>query len=248
MSATPAKLDFGYSWFWQWGHGLLGVIFALLAHGLAFYGAPGWAIGLAAIAAAWGFVGFVLMQFVFRSHEPLTLPTTDFIKSGTGTMLDLGCGSGRTSIMVGQARPDVKITGLDNFSAKYIRQHGAERLMHNLRLAGVADRFELQEGDMRRLPFADATFDAAVSSYALDHLGKSIPTALAEARRVLRPDGEFLLMVILPNVWTMIAFLSLVWFVFPTQAKWRRFFDAAGLKVQASGKGSAGGWFLLRRA
>jgi ubiquinone/menaquinone biosynthesis C-methylase UbiE len=120
--------------------------------------------------------------------------------------------------------------------------------MRNLSLAGVANRFELKEGDMRRLPFAEETFDAAVSSYALDHLGKEIPVALAEARRVLRTDGEFLLMVILPNVWTMIAFLSLVWFVFPSRAEWRQLFDAAGLKVIASGAGSAGGWFHLRRA
>jgi SAM-dependent methyltransferase len=248
MSGSSERLDFGYSWLWQWGHGVLGVVFAGLAAALGAADAPVRAVAVAVAAAVWGFVGLVLMQVVFRAHAPLTLPTEDFLSSNAGTVLDLGCGSGRTSILVGQARRRVRIVGLDNFSATYIRDHGRERLLRNLRIAGVADRFEFKEGDMRRLPFADETFDAAVSSYALDHLGKEIPLALAEARRVLRPGGEFLLIVILPNLWTSLAFLSLVWLRFPTRAKWRRLFDAAGLTVEAAGTGPRGGWFLLRRA
>lgn len=46
---------------------------------------------------------------------------------------------------------------------------------------------------MLDLPFDDGTFDGAVSSYALDHLGKQIPRALSEARRVLKPGGGWFL-------------------------------------------------------
>lgn len=49
--------------------------------------------------------------------------------------------------------------------------------------------------DVRRLPFADATFDAIVSNSTLDHFDtpSEIATALGELHRVLRPGGRLLL-------------------------------------------------------
>lgn len=45
-------------------------------------------------------------------------------------------------------------------------------------------------GDEDRLPFADASFDLVVSAAGLATVG-DLPGALAQARRVLRPDGLF---------------------------------------------------------
>jgi len=49
--------------------------------------------------------------------------------------------------------------------------------------------------DVRRLPFATATFDAVVSNSTLDHFRseEELVTGLRELRRVLRPGGELLL-------------------------------------------------------
>ncbi|MCX7790861.1 MAG: class I SAM-dependent methyltransferase [Chloroflexaceae bacterium] len=46
----------------------------------------------------------------------------------------------------------------------------------------------LLSGDVSRLPFADASFDLAVSSAAFEHF-LDVPAVLAETRRVLRPGG-----------------------------------------------------------
>jgi len=48
---------------------------------------------------------------------------------------------------------------------------------------------ELREGDAEALPFADASFDAVVSSFGIHHVERP-RRALAEARRVLRPGGR----------------------------------------------------------
>ena len=60
---------------------------------------------------------------------------------------------------------------------------------------------------MRDMPLADRNFDAAISVAAIDHLRRAdIERALAEVARGLRPDGEFLLMVINPDGWTRLAY------------------------------------------
>jgi SAM-dependent methyltransferase len=77
------------------------------------------------------------------------------------------------------------------------------RFRANARIAGVADRVdEVKVGDMRKLPFGDAAFDAAVSTYAVDHIPRrDIPVALREIARVLKPGSAFLLGIVNPDVW-----------------------------------------------
>ena len=241
-SDSGSRFDFGYSWIWSHGHAVVAMVLALVS-GALLDASPA-AAPVLAILAIWAFTGYALMRLVFRAHLPMALPCPGFMDAGDGEAVDLGCGSGRTSIMVGQARPGVRITGLDNFSARYIRDHGEERLLRNLRIAGVDDRFTLQRGDMLDLPFGDGTFDGAVSSYALDHLGKEIPQALSEVRRVLKPDGQLLLMVILPDLAMNIAYPGLVGLAFPTRRRWRAMLREAGLEVVEERAAPGGGWFL----
>ena len=198
-------------------------------------------------AAGVALAGYLLMRLAFRAHLPLELPTDAFLTGDGAQVVDLGAGSGRTSIMVGQRRPSARITALDNFSARYIREHGEKRLWRNLHLAGVADRVELVRGDMLALPFDDGRFDGAVSSYALDHLGKEIPRALAEAHRAVKPGGQLLLMVILPDVWMNVAYPGLVGLAFPTRRRWRAMLGEAGFEIADEGKGWGRGWFLAER-
>ena len=62
----------------------------------------------------------------------------------------------------------------------------------NARAEGVADRVELQTGDMRDLPFADASFDVVVSSIAIHNIEDDAGRhrAIDEAWRVLAPGGR----------------------------------------------------------
>jgi SAM-dependent methyltransferase len=51
---------------------------------------------------------------------------------------------------------------------------------------------DLARGDVRLLPFAEASFDKAYSLDVLEHLTKEgVVRMLSEARRVLRPGGKF---------------------------------------------------------
>jgi ubiquinone/menaquinone biosynthesis C-methylase UbiE len=65
------------------------------------------------------------------------------------------------------------------------------------RLAGVV---EVREGDARSLPYDDAVFDVAFSSFVLDLLPTAeIGRALAELRRVVRPGGRLALVALSPG-------------------------------------------------
>jgi hypothetical protein len=60
---------------------------------------------------------------------------------------------------------------------------------------------------MRELPFQPASFDAIVSAYAIDHVNRQgIQKSLAEAARVIKPGGDFLLILIGKEPWGQFAF------------------------------------------
>ena len=92
-----------------------------------------------------------------------------------GAVLDIGCGSHPLFLL--EAPFGVKV-GLEQFPPAVVPE-GIEILHHPL------------SGDAR-LPFSDAHFDCVVSLAFLEHLEpESLPSLLCEARRVLKPGGQF---------------------------------------------------------
>jgi ubiquinone/menaquinone biosynthesis C-methylase UbiE len=117
-----------------------------------------------------------------------------------------------------------------------------------LKAAGVDQRSTIQTGDMRKLPFEAATFDAVVSTYAIDHLGRNgITAALSEAARVLKPGGEFLMMVIMKDRWLNFSFGPLLAHFGPRSATaWTAILHDAGFQVVEQGT-RPGTLYLLAR-
>lgn len=124
-----------------------------------------------------------------------------------------------------------------------------ERLLANLKAAGVDARATVATADMLKLPFGDQAFDAVVSAYAMDHLGRAgARTALAEAYRVLKPGGDFLLILVANDRWAKLAFGPLLSHGGTYGAAWWR--DAAtkaGFTVREEGARPVTTYFLLIR-
>lgn len=246
------RYDFGYDWPWTLGHALAAAGFALAA-GLVWR--AGWRrTGLAlALLALWGVTAGIVLNGVMRFSRPITLPTERFLASGRGEVLDVGAGSGRSALMVLLARPDARLTALDIFSGDYgMSDNSPDRLRANARAAGVEARLDVRTGDMRALPFADATFDGAVSAFAIDHLNRDDRRrTFAELRRVLRPGGDFLLLVVNNDAWIRFTLPFLVhhgYFGPRTPAeRWRGELTDAGFAVVEDGT-QPGALYLLARA
>ena len=212
MLAATAQIDFGYPWWLSYGHlPILAVASGIFALGYARKWSR-WALLLAGLVVLWSGTAFLVTRFVINVNGPAELPTQGFLQSGAGRVLDIGAGTGRSSIMVLGARPQVTLVALDLFGESFDQHFGRgetpqQRLLANLKAAGVAERATITTADMRKLPFEPASFDAVVSAYAMDHLNRQgSDESLAEAARVLKPGGDFLLMVIGSEPWAKFAF------------------------------------------
>ncbi|MCJ2140736.1 class I SAM-dependent methyltransferase [Methylobacterium sp. E-066] len=94
-------------------------------------------------------------------------------------VLDLGCGGGHVAFAAAAA--GAAVTAYD-LSAEMLAAVTAEAGRRGL------DRIETRQGAAESLPFPDAAFDAVLTRYSAHHW-RDVPAALAEARRVLKPEG-----------------------------------------------------------
>jgi ubiquinone/menaquinone biosynthesis C-methylase UbiE len=98
-----------------------------------------------------------------------------------GTVVEVGAGTGRSAIDLASRRPDVEVVAIDG---------DPEALALGQAKPG-AERIHWQQGFAGQLTLPDASADAVVMSLLLHHLDP--PTkraALADARRILRPNGR----------------------------------------------------------
>jgi demethylmenaquinone methyltransferase/2-methoxy-6-polyprenyl-1,4-benzoquinol methylase len=98
-------------------------------------------------------------------------------------VLDVATGTADLALLIARRHPDARVVGVDP-SANMLAI-GARKVT----AAGVADRVTLAPGDAGRLPFSDASFDAATIAFGI----RNVPDrrqGLREMARVLRPGGR----------------------------------------------------------
>jgi ubiquinone/menaquinone biosynthesis C-methylase UbiE len=114
---------------------------------------------------------------------------------GDERILDLGCGRGAVLLMAAQHLTTGRAVGVDLWRSVDQSGNSLEATRRNATAEGVADRVEMQTGDMTALPFEDNGFDVVVSSLAIHNISGSAgrEKAINEAVRVLRPGGRLII-------------------------------------------------------
>src|SRR3954469_13733391 len=105
-----------------------------------------------------------------------------------GSVVEIGCGTGRNLIVAARAWPEARFYGID------ISEAMLETARRNVAKAGLTDRITLAQGDATafdaRALFGRAQFDRVFQSYTLsmipDWLG-----AIREGAAKVAPDGRF---------------------------------------------------------
>jgi S-adenosylmethionine-diacylgycerolhomoserine-N-methlytransferase len=104
-----------------------------------------------------------------------------------GSVLELGCGTGRNLILAGRRHPEARLFGLDISAAML------ETAAGNLARKGIAGRTTLAHGDATAFAakelFGEETFDRVFISYALSMI-PGWEGAIAAALRALSPRGS----------------------------------------------------------
>jgi SAM-dependent methyltransferase len=239
--------DFGYSPSLRYAMAAPLIFAGILAAFALWRAWPRWVFIPLALVAMWAATALVILNAML--NRPMSLPTERFLTSGRGQVLDVGAGSGRAAIGVALARPQTTVVGVDIYSGNWgIDENTPERFMRNARIAGVAERAAARVGDMRQLPFENGQFDAVVSSYAIDHLRRAErPKAIAEVARVLKPGGEFLLMIVQVDWRTWLVSPLLAHHPSQDPEPWRVWLQENGFGLEEEGTQFSTLYFLAKK-
>jgi SAM-dependent methyltransferase len=102
------------------------------------------------------------------------------------TILDVGCGGGRTLHRLAAIATGGKVFGID-----YSDESVAVSRETNQRLSDEG-RVDVQQGTVSELPFPEATFDL-VTAVETHYYWPDLPRDLREVRRVLKSGGRFVI-------------------------------------------------------
>lgn len=143
-----------------------------------------------------GFLVSTVAIYVHTTRRGKFLAWTSILRQlplrGDERVLDVGCGRGAVLTMVAKLIPRGEAVGLDRWSSADQSGNGPAAAKRNLVSEGVRDRCRLVTGDMRALPFPNASFDLIVSSLAVHNIldaGGRLQ-AIHEIARVIKPGGQ----------------------------------------------------------
>lgn len=123
----------------------------------------------------------LVTSVLFRGRYRAIAATIAAETAPASDVLDVSCGTGAVLVELARVAPTLQTTGLDVDAGMISR---AERKAASL---PRPPRFVV--ADVAAMPFADASFDLVVSSFAVHHWPDR-HAGLAEVMRVLRPGGR----------------------------------------------------------
>ena len=175
-----------------------GVLMALAAVAGFFYAKPDTLVGqLAPNAAVIAFFLFLSSGTMLWSSLWGKMGVRDKLVralalTGDERVLDAGCGRGLALIGCARKLTTGKAVGIDLWSAKDLSNNNPDATRANAAAEGVADKVEVETGDITKLPFPDASFDAIISMTVIHNIPSQDgrDQALRELARVLKPGGR----------------------------------------------------------
>jgi SAM-dependent methyltransferase len=131
--------------------------------------------------------GQAVLHRMNASHAGVTTWGLGHAEIGSDfTILDVGCGGGRTIDRLASMAPNGKVFGID-YSEESVAVASATN-KHWIE----SGRVRVQLGNVSQLPFPDATFDL-VTAVETHYYWPDLPADVREVMRVLKPGGTFLI-------------------------------------------------------
>ncbi len=134
-----------------------------------------------------GWLGWFVLRRMNSRHSELTDWGLAHISIGEhDTVLDVGCGGGRTVSKLAAIATQGKVCGIDYSDASVAasRKTNAKRI--------DSGRVEILQGSVSQLPFPDGAFDL-VTAVETHFFWPNLPADMREVFRVLKPGGTLIL-------------------------------------------------------
>jgi ubiquinone/menaquinone biosynthesis C-methylase UbiE len=180
------------------GHFILGSVLAVIAAAALVLPRPAIippsvGIGIGCLAGVLLLYGAVMLwsSLVGKKRVRDRLVVALALK-GNERVLDAGCGRGLALIGCAKQLTTGTVVGIDLWTTKDLSDNNPEAARANAAAEGVADRVEIETGDITALPFPDASFDAVISMTVIHNIPSrdGRDQALRELLRVLKPGGR----------------------------------------------------------
>ncbi|MCR5820613.1 MAG: class I SAM-dependent methyltransferase [Bacteroidaceae bacterium] len=148
-----------------------------------------------------GRMGRMMLRFMNFGHAPLTNWGLGFLKfNDQMMMLDIGCGGGATLKRLMKRSVNAKVYGIDisEESVAKARKTNADMLDKQI---------FIRQGSAESLPYENAVFDI-VTAVETVYFWPNLPGCLKEVLRVLKPGGQFAVMVEViegDSIWTNVV-------------------------------------------
>ena len=148
-----------------------------------------------------GFLGRMMLRFMNFGHAPLTNWGLGLIEiHDRWTMLDIGCGGGATLKRLLRRSEGAKVYGIDISEESVAKARRVNAKVFDIQVF-------VTQGSAEKLPYEDGKFDL-VTAVETVYFWPNLPDCLKEVKRVLKPGGQFAIMVeVIENdsMWTDIV-------------------------------------------
>jgi ubiquinone/menaquinone biosynthesis C-methylase UbiE len=139
----------------------------------------------------------LLQRFFLNPVQTATIAEIGREVAQPMAVLDVGCGTGVLLRRLAGVYPLASLVGVD----------AAAGMIAQARAAAEGGLLRFEEAQAEKLPFPDGSFDLVVSTMSFHHWADQ-QRGLCEVRRVLAPDGVFVLTDIIVGPWLSWALAS----------------------------------------
>ena len=134
-----------------------------------------------------GFIGKVMLKIMNSAHKQMTKWSLSKINiADNSIILDIGCGGGKTLQLLNELAKNGKIYGID-YSEESIKLSTKEN-----KKAVLNGKVIVKQGSVSSIPFSDDTFDI-ITAFQTHYFWPDLKNDIKEVNRVLKPNGQFLL-------------------------------------------------------
>ena len=142
-----------------------------------------------------------MLRFMNFGHAPLTNWGLGHVAFHDGmTMLDIGCGGGAALRRLLKRSPDGKVYGIDISAESVAKARNVNKLV-------LGSQMFVEQGSADSLPWENQKFDV-VTAVETVYFWPNLPKCFQEVKRVLKPGGQFAIMLEViegDSVWTNVV-------------------------------------------